>query len=123
MSLGKNILTKRKEKNMTQEKLADCLGVSRQAVSDWERGIKKPETQNLIDLTNLLGTSLDWLCADELSDSKEALGKLVSENDKLPKSKTDGKVLKIAPVMLDFAEKLTDINAAIYIQEDKEDGQ
>ena len=70
MSLGNNIFIKRKENGMTQEDLADRLGVSRQAVSDWERDVKKPETQNLIDLAKLLGASIDWLCADELADSE-----------------------------------------------------
>lgn len=123
MSLGTNILAKRKEKNMTQENLADRLGVSRQTVSDWERDIKKPETQNLIDLAKLLGASLDWLCADDLTISEAASKKPTDETEEFSGSSSDGRTLKIAPVMLKFAEKLKDITADVYFSEDKEEGQ
>lgn len=123
MSLGNNILIKRKENRMTQEDLADHLGVSRQAVSDWERDVKKPETQNLIDLAKLLGASIDWLCADELAGSKAPHEEPHAEGKKQPESKPDGRVLKIAPALLEFAKRVDEITADMYISEDKEDGQ
>lgn len=122
MSLGNNIFMKRKENGMTQEDLADRLGVSRQAVSDWERDVKKPETQNLIDLAKLLGASIDWLCADELADS-ETPREEMPVNEEQPESKRDGRVLKIAPALLEFARRVDEITAGMYISEDKEDGQ
>ena len=78
MSLGNNIHIKRKETGITQEDLANRLGVSRQAVSDWERDVKKPETQNLINLAKLLDASLDWLCADELVVAEHRVTRFVS---------------------------------------------
>ena len=123
MSLGNNILIKRKENSMTQEDLADRLGVSRQAVSDWERDVKKPETQNLIDLAKLLGASMDWLCADELAGSETPREEMPVKGEEQPESKKNGRVLKIAPALLEFARRFDEITADMYISEDKEDGQ
>lgn len=51
----------RKENNLSQEQLAEKIGVSRQAVSKWERGESSPDTDNLIALAQLYGVSLDEL--------------------------------------------------------------
>ena len=108
---------------MTQEDLADRLGVSRQAVSDWERDVKKPETQNLIDLAKLLDASIDWLCADELAGSEALREKQPVKGEKQTASRPDGRVLKIAPALLEFARRVDEITADMYISQDKEDGQ
>jgi DNA-binding XRE family transcriptional regulator len=52
-SLGEVIKKHRTEKKMTQEFVAEALGVSRQAVSKWESGISDPSTSNLIALAKL----------------------------------------------------------------------
>lgn len=44
---------------MTQEFVAEAVGVSRQAVSKWENGTSEPSTSNLIALANLYGISVD----------------------------------------------------------------
>ena len=51
----------RKEKGYSQEELADALGISRQAVSKWERAEASPDTDNLICLAKLYNVSLDSL--------------------------------------------------------------
>lgn len=51
----------RKENGYSQEELAAKLGVSRQAVSKWERAESCPDTDNLISLARLYGVSLDQL--------------------------------------------------------------
>lgn len=57
-----NRLTETRKKNgLSQEELADRLGISRQAVSKWERGEASPDTDNLIALAKIYGTSLDDL--------------------------------------------------------------
>ena len=43
----------RKENNITQEQLADKLGVSRQAVSKWESGTAYPDTEKLIQISKI----------------------------------------------------------------------
>ena len=51
----------RKKHGLSQEELADKLGVSRQAVSKWERSEASPDTDNLIELAKLYDISLDEL--------------------------------------------------------------
>jgi DNA-binding XRE family transcriptional regulator len=54
-NLGDAIKSNRIRCNMTQELVAERLGVSRQAVSKWENGISDPSTANLIALAKLFG--------------------------------------------------------------------
>lgn len=60
-ALPKRLATLRRSKAMSQEELARILGVSRQAVSKWERGESSPDTLNLIGLADLYEMSLDEL--------------------------------------------------------------
>lgn len=52
-SLSENIKQCRNDKKMTQEYVAESLGVSRQSVSKWENGTSDPSTSNLIALSEL----------------------------------------------------------------------
>lgn len=61
MSFHENLRTIRKERNISQEALAEMLNVSRQAVSKWEQGAVYPETEKLILLSEKLDVSLDYL--------------------------------------------------------------
>jgi len=49
----------RKDHNLSQEELAAKIGVSRQAISNWERGEASPDTDNLILLANIYGITID----------------------------------------------------------------
>ena len=60
-SLGEVLKRRRTECRMTQEFVAEALGVSRQAVSKWESGASDPSTANLIALAKLLGTTPEEL--------------------------------------------------------------
>jgi len=61
MSLSENIKAKRQELKLSQEYVADQLGVSRQAVSKWETGRSEPTASNLVELASLFETSLSEL--------------------------------------------------------------
>ena len=63
--VGRKIAQRRKEKNMTQMELADLMGVSFQAVSNWERGNSMPDIAKLPELSEWLGISIDELLTDE----------------------------------------------------------
>ena len=58
-SLGEILREHRTRCKMTQEFVAESLGVTRQAVSKWESGAADPSTSNLIALAKLYGTSVE----------------------------------------------------------------
>ena len=67
MTLGETIRTLRKNAGLSQEALAEKLGVSRQAVSKWENDNGMPETEKLIVMAKLFDTNLDDLIGEEKS--------------------------------------------------------
>ena len=67
MSLGQNLQFLRKQKDMTQEQLAELLEVSRQSVSKWESDTTFPETDKLLQIANLFHCTLDDLMQKDIS--------------------------------------------------------
>lgn len=61
IEIANRLLQYRKKNNLSQEELAGKIGVSRQAVSKWERAEASPDTDNLILLAKLYGVTLDEL--------------------------------------------------------------
>lgn len=80
----------RKKNGLSQEELADKLGISRQAVSKWERAEASPDTDNLILLAKLYNVSLDELlnqekaedCAFENNEADKEAKEEFTENEK-----------------------------------------
>ena len=68
MKFEEKLINLRKAKGLSQEELAEQLGVSRQAVSRWELGSTLPDIPNLLQLCELFGVSADYLVKDEISD-------------------------------------------------------
>lgn len=56
-----NIRGERSRQDMTQEQLADKLGVSQSAVRSWESGTTKPGPYQLLAMSDLFGCSVDYL--------------------------------------------------------------
>lgn len=65
IEIANRLVELRKKNNLSQEALAARLGISRQAVSKWERAEASPDTDNLILLARLYGVSLDELLKTE----------------------------------------------------------
>ncbi len=65
MRLGERIKNCRKNAGLSQDKLAELVGVSRQAVAKWEAGQSAPSTENLFRLAEVLGTTVDILLRSE----------------------------------------------------------
>ena len=65
LAMAQRLVDRRKAAGLSQEALAAQLGVSRQAVSKWERSESSPDTDNLIALAALYGVSLDELLYGE----------------------------------------------------------
>ena len=72
MSLGENIVRLRTEKRLTQEDLADLLGVSRQSVSKWESDASVPELDKLIRLSEVFDITVDELVKGKNITEEEA---------------------------------------------------
>ena len=81
IEIANKLLKLRKENGYSQEELADKLGVSRQAVSKWERAESSPDTDNLIILARLYNVSLDELLSDSESDEEIRERTMDKEND------------------------------------------
>lgn len=101
--IGKFITTCRKEKNLTQEELAEKLNVSNKSVSRWENGKNMPDYAVLNDLCNILDININELLSGE-KDNKETIENLdmiLKEYYKMKKQKERLKVLLIVgPVIL-----------------------
>ena len=61
MSVGDRIAELRKLQNMSQGKLAEAVGVTRQAVSKWENGTSLPDSLKMIKLSEVLDTDIEYL--------------------------------------------------------------
>lgn len=68
----------RNKNNLSQEELAAKIGVSRQAVSKWERAETSPDTENLILLAKLYGISIDELLNTDIRSNSQASGSGIS---------------------------------------------
>lgn len=85
IEIANRLVNLRKEKGLSQEQLAEKIGVSRQAVSKWERSEASPDTDNLIMLARLYEVSLDELLRteDEIplpeADAEAASGEAAEE--------------------------------------------
>ncbi len=65
IEIANRLVNLRKKNGLSQEALAEKLGISRQAVSKWERAEASPDTDNIILLARLYGVSLDELLQTE----------------------------------------------------------
>lgn len=75
MNLAENLKAERKRAGLSQEKLAEIIGVARQTVTKWETGAGVPDIENLLSLSSLFGISADALLngASTLSDRSHSL--------------------------------------------------
>lgn len=72
LHLAEHISSLRKRHGMTQEQLAEVLGVTFAAVSKWERGVTTPELSNLVEMADLFETSVDALLGYQYRNNDRA---------------------------------------------------
>ncbi|SDW79318.1 helix-turn-helix domain-containing protein [Streptococcus equinus] len=70
MELERRLAELRKEKNVSQEELAEKLYVSRQTISNWERGKTYPDINSLLLMANYFDVSLDYLIKGDIDIMK-----------------------------------------------------
>ena len=61
MNFNEKLLTLRKNAGMSQDALAEKLGVTRQAVSKWEQGTAMPETKSIVQIAQVFSVTTDYL--------------------------------------------------------------
>lgn len=94
MSFADNLQSIRKEKRLSQEELAERIGVSRQAISKWEQGSGYPETEKLLVLSRELNVSLDYLMLGEMrtaDNNTSASQNIIAPTGKITIKSYDGK--------------------------------
>ncbi len=69
--LPERLYTLRRKRGLSQEALAEAIGVSRQAVSKWETGSSTPELDKLKALSTFFGVTVDELTSDDVSHAAE----------------------------------------------------
>ena len=79
LNVGENIRRLRRAADMTQEQLADKLGVAYQSVSRWENGTTYPDIEFLPSLAGIFGVTVDELIGCEESLKKERLDRMIGE--------------------------------------------
>ena len=71
MNFPEKLQKLRKERGWSQEELANRITVSRQAVSKWELGTAVPDTDNIVQLSELFGVTTDYLIKDGLDSDED----------------------------------------------------
>lgn len=85
MKLSENLKKIRKENNLSQEDLAEKIGVSRQSVSKWESGSAYPEMDKMVQICNIFNLNIDDLLNQDIEEvnnakqSKNALNKYIND--------------------------------------------
>lgn len=80
MKLQEKLFSLRKARGLSQLKLAEKVGVSRQAISRWEAGVAMPTTENLKCLGELYNVSLEYLLNDDAAEPGDRDGKERSQD-------------------------------------------
>ncbi len=82
MSFGKTIKKLRRERDMTQEQLAEILSISPQAISRWETEMAMPDISLIAPLCNLFDVTSDELLGIDLTKKQEAINRICEEAEK-----------------------------------------
>lgn len=68
MNLGKKIINFRKKDKLTQEQLAELIGVTRQTISNWEQEITKPDINQIKEISKTFNISIDELLGNDIKN-------------------------------------------------------
>ena len=102
MNIGQKIKELRQENNLTQEELAEELGVSFQAISRWENSTTYPDIIILPIIANMFDVTIDYLLDRESYKKDEELKKIIEQDDELSKY---GKIKEREKLLLESLKK------------------
>ena len=100
--IGQRIRKFRKAYNLSQEQLAEELGVSRQAISRWEGATAQPDATNILKLSKLFGVTTDYLLNDDYESDAD-----------IPKVKEQNKILQLNLTKIAIIVQVASLNVAM----------
>ena len=89
-TIGEKINTLRKQRNMTQDELAEKMGVSSQAVSKWEKDMSIPDLPVLIELSDFFHISLDELVKEKEDSVQDVYKRQIQRRNSMISGRTMG---------------------------------
>ena len=113
---GENLKKLRLSKDMTQEKLADAIGVSFQAISKWERGEGYPDITTLPVISTFFGVTIDDLLGVNRAETEKEIVSIIEEYDNLDDNKFKKQLLDqlIKKAPNDFRVLLRELSYLIH---------
>ena len=87
MNLTTRILCSRKDRKLSQQALADLIGVSRSALAQWETSMSRPSLDNLRKMAEILEVSFEWLATGRGNQY------LSGSDDVISDSEVDGEII------------------------------
>ena len=87
MNIGTKLNNARKESGLTQEQVAESLGVSRQSISNWENERTYPDIISVVKLSDLYSVSLDYLLKNKEETKMTTYLNYLEESTNVVKSK------------------------------------
>ncbi|MBR3720206.1 MAG: helix-turn-helix transcriptional regulator [Clostridia bacterium] len=111
MKFGENLYALRKSAKMSQENLAEKVGVSRQSVSKWENGEAYPEMDNIIKICKIFHCKINDLIHDDIQDIDSLDEEIKMKVVKLEKEKQ--KRLKVISKIIYIISKIASVFARI----------
>lgn len=100
-AIGTRIKEAREAKGLTQEQLAEIVGLSSTHISVIERGVKAPKLETFIEIANALDVTSDSLLLDVLDNSLQITATELSEQIKRLPPKEQRKILKAVRVLVE----------------------
>ncbi len=104
MNFPEKIIYLRKKNGMSQEEMAEELGVSRQAVSRWEQGSAMPDAVNILRISRMMSVSADWLLDDNCGPEtgKADINKNIPKENDLSRIMIYLVTLEVMAVLIQF---------------------
>lgn len=115
VNIASRLVKLRKQNGFSQEVLAEKIGVSRQAVSKWERSESSPDTDNLITLAKIYNLTIDEMIYNDHETGTSTTDATANENTSEDYSKNQGVLRKYLPfipvIILSIIGNLSDFSS------------
>lgn len=125
VSLSERLKTLRKAKDMTQEQLAEYMGISPQAVSRWETGATSPDISALPQIADLFSISIDELLGYDEAERQKEISKVIADaEEQINKNITEKPITELRKALNKYPNNdklLTCLMYALYAASEDEE--